>query len=67
LIEKRRSKIDQRKYDVKLTVAGRRHLEEAAALSQASVEQLLDAYTEQERESLMMLLRKGVRHFSRML
>lgn len=66
LIEKRRSKTDQRRYDVKLTVSGRRHLQEAAGLSQSSVGQLLDVYSDEEQAVLMSLLRKGVRHFSRL-
>ncbi len=63
-IEKRRSRDDQRKWEIKVTLAGENILQQCDALAQDSVETLLVPFDETERQHFSALLKKFIRHFS---
>ncbi len=61
LVQRRKSEVDQRRYELDLTDSGRAVLEQAEKLAPAVRSKLLDTFTPAERKELIRLLKKFVR------
>jgi DNA-binding MarR family transcriptional regulator len=63
LVERRKSRVDLRKYEIRTTLAGREIFRQCNLLVQGSIDTLLQPFSQQERKMLQELMNKFINYF----
>lgn len=63
LVERRKSRVDLRKYDIRATLAGREIFRQCDQLVQDSIQTLLAPFTPHEQEQLNALMQRFIAYF----